>query len=214
MYFVIHIVSPKSVFYHPYSFLQNAFHQVLFVHLSISNIKHFSRFAWSLGWSSIFYGYDVPSLFFHGCCGMGGCKFAVCLGDHPFWMNVIHFWWILTMVWDGCYKLAYCLNPYCSTHLPTYDHVLSILDDLLNWMNTIDFGGYWSHYGMGCCQAWTMDHLESFSCQTIDSRKQLKKFWMIIEFSPHFGFCILHFIALYLHKEYEVLLSMRATTIA
>jgi len=26
---------------------------------------------------------------------------------------------------------------------------ISILDDLLNWMNTIDFGGYGPYYGMG-----------------------------------------------------------------
>lgn len=36
VYFVIHTASPKYVFYHPYSFLQNAFHPVLFVHPSIS----------------------------------------------------------------------------------------------------------------------------------------------------------------------------------
>jgi hypothetical protein len=28
-------------------------------------------------------------------------------------------------------------------------NLLSILDDLLNWMNTIDFGRYGPYYGMG-----------------------------------------------------------------
>jgi hypothetical protein len=61
--FIIHIVSYKMLF-----------HQVLFLHPSISA--------------------DLLGL----------------LDYHPFWMNVIHFWWILTMVWNGCYKLAYCLG--------------------------------------------------------------------------------------------------------
>ncbi len=170
MYFVIHTASPKYVFYHPYSFLQNAFHQVLFVHPSIS-----ADLLGLLDGSSIFYGYnDVPSLFFHGCCGMGGCKFAVCLGDHPCWMNVIHFWWIFTMLRDGCYKLAYCLG--WSSILDAYPRVFwwvftmlwngcykfaFYLSDRPIWMHTIHFWRILTIYGMVlkiCFVSWMIIH--------------------------------------------------------
>jgi hypothetical protein len=126
VYFVIHIVSQKYVFYHPYSFLQNALHQVLFVHPSIS--------ADLLGLldDHLFFMDMMYLPFFSMDVVEWVAANLLCLGDHPFWMNVIHFWWILTMLWDGCYKLAYCLGCIPPSILVGIYHVME-------WMLQICF---------------------------------------------------------------------------
>jgi hypothetical protein len=92
-------------------------------------------------------------------------------------------------------------------------NLLSILDDLLNWMNIICFWWILTILWDGMLPG--LDYGPFGELFLPDHRlyKATQKALNNYRIFTHFGFCIVHFIALYLHKEYEVLLYMRATNV-